>query len=335
MESTTWAALRALAEAAKQEEAARQAQLPSLVALANLLAPTPSRTLTSLGTKAEIGLGTTRNPLNFEAIGRMLAAPSPQYREPMSADQYLRNILAREKVDTSQSSPVLGVQRTVRPIIEGWAGKHLVGMSPSGSFAKGTPNKSGTDIDLFVSLSSSVTTTLKEIYNSLFTRLQSNGYTPSKQNVSINISVNGYSVDIVPAKRQDTHSNDHSLYRLKADTWTKTNVNKHINLIANSGRLEEIRIIKLWRGQKAIDFPSFYLELTVLAALSGKQTGNISSNVWSVFEYLENNFASARVVDPANTNNIISDDLTASEKALIKAAARIARAAKYWSEIVK
>src|SRR5713101_10008570 len=110
----------------------------------------------------------------------------------MHADQYLRIILAREKVDTSTSSPVLGVQRIITPIIHSWAGQHLVGISPSGSFAKGTPNKSGTDIDFFISLSSSVTETLKEIYSSLHTRLQSNGYTPSKQNVSINISVNGY-----------------------------------------------------------------------------------------------------------------------------------------------
>ena len=75
---------------------------------------------------------------------------------------------------------------------------------------------------------SSVSNTLKEIYNSLFTFLQNKGYILSKQNVSINILINGYSVDLVPAKRQDAQSVDHSLYRRKADTWTKTNVNKHI-----------------------------------------------------------------------------------------------------------
>jgi len=127
----------------------------------------------------------------------------------------------------------------------------------------------------------------------------------SKQNVSINILVNGYSVDLVPAKRQDAQSVDHSLYRRKADTWTKTNVNKHINTVVKSGRREEIRIIKLWRQQKALDFPSFYLELTVLDALSGKRIGDLANNVWSVFEYLQDNFARARVIDPANTNRSI------------------------------
>jgi len=35
---------------------------------------------------------------------------------------------------------------------------------PSGSFAKGTANRSGTDIDLFISLTSGTPDTLKEIY---------------------------------------------------------------------------------------------------------------------------------------------------------------------------
>jgi hypothetical protein len=54
-----------------------------------------------------------------------------------------------------------------------------------------------------------------------------------------------------------------------------------------------------------------------------------------VFEYLRDTFPNARVVDPANTNNIISDDLNAAERARIKAAAEQAIKAQYWSEIVK
>jgi predicted nucleotidyltransferase len=47
---------------------------------------------------------------------------------------------------------------------------------PSGSFAKGKENKSGTDIDLFVSLLYDVTETLKEIYTELHDRLKESGY---------------------------------------------------------------------------------------------------------------------------------------------------------------
>jgi len=64
----------------------------------------------------------------------------------MSADDYLQGILQREVVDTSAYSPVRGVQSRLQPAIQEWAGNLLLGVSPSGSFAKGTANHSGTDI---------------------------------------------------------------------------------------------------------------------------------------------------------------------------------------------
>src|SRR5687768_15330663 len=87
-----------------------------------------------------------------------------------------------------------------------------------------------------------------------------------------------------------------------ADSWTKTN-EKHIAFVQAGNSLAETRIVKLWRNQKGLDFPSFYLELTVINALAGRH-GALSDNLWShVFPYLRDSFAGARVVDPANTNN--------------------------------
>lgn len=251
----------------------------------------------------------------------------------MSANEYLQRILQREAVDTGPYSPVRNVQAQIQPVIREWAGNLLVAVSPSGSFAKGTVNKSGTDIDLFISLAQNTPETLKQIYDSLFQRMTDRGYSPKRQNVSINVKVNGYSVDLVPAKRQDTYSDDHSLYRRKADTWTKTNVTTHINSVRQGGRINETRIVKLWRNQKGLDLPSFYLELTVINALSG-QYGTLSNNVWKVFQYLQDTFPNARVVDPANTNNIISDDLTIAERATVKSAAAQALQASNWNQIV-
>jgi len=254
--------------------------------------------------------------------------------KPVTANEYLQGILTREAVDTGPFSPVRGVKGQLEPIIQGWAGNLLVSVKPSGSFAKGTANHSGTDIDLFISLSHQTSETLKEIFESLFAKMNGKGYTPSRQNVSINVRVNGYDVDLVPGKRQDFFSADHSLYRRKADTWTKTNVAKHISHVTSSGRLREIRIIKLWRSQKQLDFPSFYLEMTVISALSKQFLGTLSANVLKVFEYLRDTFPNARVVDPANSNNIISDDLSVTERAKIKAAADQALKAPNWNQIV-
>jgi hypothetical protein len=251
----------------------------------------------------------------------------------MSADTYLQTILAREAVNASATSPVRGVQAILQPTLNEWAGTQLRAVHPSGSFAKGTANHSGTDIDLFISLKSDTTQTLKEIYTMLFNRLKERGHTPKQQNVSINIRVGTYDVDLVLAKHQGGNSEDHSLYRRRADTWTQTNVIKHIATVTNGGRISESRILKLWRDQKQLDLPSFYLELATINALSGAR-GTLSENVWKAFEYLRDKFANARIVDPANTNNIISDDLSAADKAKISAAAKRAHEATDWNQIV-
>lgn len=99
------------------------------------------------------------------------------------------------------------------------------------------------------------------------------------------------------------------------------------------GRIAETRVLKLWRDQHQLDFPSFYLEMVAILALSGKR-GGLSDNVWTVFQYLRDSFVDARFADPANTNNIISDDLTANEKAAIRTAATRTLAASNWSQIV-
>jgi hypothetical protein len=252
----------------------------------------------------------------------------------MTADEYLQLILNRETVDTGTPSPVRRVQAVLSPIISEWANNLLLNIHPSGSFMKGTANSSGTDIDLFISLSEQVAQSLKEIYQRLSVRMKEEGYAPKEQNVSINIRVNGYSVDLVPAKRQGGYGDDHSLYRRREDSWIKTNVVTHINHVYLSGRQREIRILKLWRDQKRLDFPSFYLELAAINALPRQIPETLSGNVLRVFQYLKDRIGQARIVDPANTNNFVSDDLSLADKAKIKTAADAALRAGNWNEIV-
>lgn len=247
----------------------------------------------------------------------------------MSPDQYLRNILAREQVDAGMFSPVRSAAETLAPMLNHWGNGYLLGIQPSGSFAKGTGNRSGTDIDLFLTLSSKTPDTLTQIRGSLGTCLNQHGYQYRDQNVSLGINVSGYKVDLVPGKRQSQHGGDHSLFRKKANTWTKTNIQTHISLVRESGRTEEIRVLKLWRDQKGLEFPSIYLELVTLEALRGKPHGRLSENVGSALQYLESNLVTKRIVDPANTNNVISEDLSASGKQALVAAAKRALAGNW------
>jgi hypothetical protein len=261
--------------------------------------------------------------------------PAWRQTEWVTADEYLNRILTREIVDNGPLSPVRSVQSTLTPLINTWANRFLLTMHPSGSFMKGTAVFSGTDIDLFISLSQDTRESLQQIHDLLFKKLTENGYSPKRQNVSLNIRVGAYSVDLVPAKRQNDNTFDHSIINRKTGNWTKTNVATHIHTIRAAGRQPETRLVKLWRNQKDLDFPSFYLELAVMKALETTFDFSIEKRVHAVFRYLQNSFVNARFVDPANTNNVISDDLTQAAKQKISSAAAAALQAPYWGDVIR
>lgn len=252
----------------------------------------------------------------------------------MTGDDYLASILQKYAVITGVGSPSHSERQALLPVIQGWAGDYLLSFDYSGSFAKGTCVKGSTDVDFFISLDPQTPFTLKEIYDKLYDYLSGKGYSARKQNVSISLSHNSLSVDLTPGKKQAGYTNDHSIFRNKAQTWTQTNVLQHINIVAQSGRIDEIKLTKIWRNLSRLDFPSFYLELSVINALYSKYRNQLASNFLTALNYLSTDFVNARIVDPANSNNVVSDDLTQAEKQLIASAATISKSKAYWSEIV-
>lgn len=253
----------------------------------------------------------------------------------MTADEYLQNLIARNRVATGEGSAASNAGNAVYQIVKRWAGQQLRSGSYSGSYAKGTAIRGRTDVDLFISLKSDTTNTLKEIFDKLHSWISQNGYPHArKQNVSVHVVHNSIEVDLVPAVHLGGNTEDHWLYVNKANRErTKTNVDTHINTVRNSGRINEIILTKIWRKNHNLDFPSFYLELAVIEALKYKRSG-LAEHFLAILDYLSTTFVSARFVDPANTNNIISDDLTDAEKKAIAIKAGQSRGQQSWGSIV-
>lgn len=249
----------------------------------------------------------------------------------MTADQYVRSVLAKYAVNRTAAA---AAANTIAPTIRAWAGAYLADLTFSGSYAKGTANNIGTDIDLFISIRSNVPENLQQIYESLFNCAMQHGWNPRRQNVSIGVSYLGLKIDLVPGRIQSGYQNYHSLYKSKTGSWAQTNVKLHIDTVANSHRAEEIRAIKIWRDLHRLSFPSFYLELFVIDALSGKVRGNVASNVFSALSAIGSNLGSKQIIDPANSNNVISDDLTTSEKTAVARQANASVAKPYWKDII-
>lgn len=252
----------------------------------------------------------------------------------VSPSDYLRAILQRDAVDTTAGAALRRLEAEVHALCETWAGRYLLEVYPAGAYEKGTANQSGISIDFVVSLSPQTPFTLRQIYESLHSHLQRSGLEAERRAVSIGLQLKGAVIDIVPARRESLNNDVHELYSPRRGAPLKTNLNHHVLDLIESGRREEIRILKLWRDQHGLDFPSFYLELSTVAALRRRPLGELADNVWAALGYFEQLFVGRAILDPANANNVVSAEMTTNEKMAIAAAASATRATRSWTEIV-
>lgn len=250
------------------------------------------------------------------------------------ADNYLRGVLNKYAPLTRLLSPTLTVRNTLDPVIQRWAGNCLHSIQLSGSTSKGTAIRGQSDVDLFVSLHSFTEETLENIYKTLFNALNGASLHPKKRNVSIQCQVNGTPVDITPGRRHEDNSGYHGLWRNRVGSHCQTNIQEHIGLIQRSGCLDEIRLTKIWRNLNGLEFPSFYLELSVLRALSNNRTSSLSSNFVRVRQYLRDEVETALIIDPTRSTNIVSDDLTQAEKLTLAAAAERSLKKQTFQEVI-
>lgn len=142
-----------------------------------------------------------------------------------------------------------------------------------------------------------------------------------KQNVSIGLEYQGHDVDIVPAKRVNSQNwdrkNDHYLWSTKKRNRMLTNIQKHIDIVKSSNAQDEIILAKLWKKKHNIDISSIYLEMLVIDSLKNNKTYSLDRDFLTTLKYISDNIVNKKVVDPANSNNIISDTLMHREKVVI------------------
>jgi hypothetical protein len=113
----------------------------------------------------------------------------------------------------------------------------------------------------------------------------------------------------------------------------QTNVALHVDT-PNSGRSREIRAIKTWRVLHGLEFPSLYLELFTIQSLAGHSYSTLAANVLHVLRGISSSLPSSRIEDPANSNNILSDDLTRAEKQAIATVASQSAREQSWGRII-
>ncbi len=153
-------------------------------------------------------------------------------------------------------------------------------------------------------------------------------------NVSVRINFENRRVDLVVGRRWEG-GEDHSLWRAREGTWARTNVVEQVRYVRESGCLDEILALKIWRRGQGLYFPSYCLELAVIAALAGGSgDSGIAARVLRVLGWLESELPGAVLRDPANRSNVVSDVMTESERWRVSHAAWVAGRAGAWTDVI-
>jgi len=248
-----------------------------------------------------------------------------------TVDQYAASIVEKYHVDADAGSAAHRAADAIIPLLKQWGKQSLAGITLTGAYAKNTAITLSSQVDVLVLLNPAPGMEIKKMFWSLFEFLSDHDQRPRTRDVSIQLPSKDIAVDVIPAFRERA---GHTLFNKRTGKAVETDVAQQVHLVANSGRQQEICALKIWRERNELDFPSFYLELAALQGLEHERFGQVADNLMASLRFIANRFEHLVVRDPANRENVISDDLSAAEK---KAIAKCARGALYeenWKKII-
>jgi len=243
-------------------------------------------------------------------------------------EKYLQELLNSQDLTTGQENMLLAHKKEVTEFLRAEFGDDPV-IKYAGSHEKGTMIQDNFDLDIVCYFSSGDSRSLKDIRedvaNHLRTKyeLQSKASAERIMNLKDDKTPQGYHIDVVPGRFiEDTK--DVFLHVAYGDKERmQTNLKTHIDYIVNSGCVPVIRLVKIWSNRNNVNIKTFVLELFIVKILNGSQNkDNLKESFVTIMEALKDRFESIQLDDPANTNNIVSRLVNASDKAMVVQAAK-------------
>ncbi|MFZ0137355.1 MAG: hypothetical protein WAK89_09865 [Candidatus Sulfotelmatobacter sp.] len=249
-----------------------------------------------------------------------------------TVEQYAASVVGKYQTSPGVGSASHHAADAMIPLLKRWGGQQLLSVTLSGAYAQGTAITLSSHVDILLCLQLSQKMEIRNVFWKLFEYLADQNLQPRTREVSMQVESNKLRVDLIPASA--VSGGMQVLYHKEPGSPCSTNVAQHVHLIARSGRTQEICALKIWRERHALEFPSFYLGLATLLALEGERFGQLADNVFAVLRYLSSRFEQTMIRDPANPENIVSDDLTAAQKKTVARAARQALEDDNWEKII-
>lgn len=251
----------------------------------------------------------------------------------MTAQQYLEQILAKYNLKDEDVEPLKKKRAVIEDYVRKKYGSKVATFYYSGSYAKGTAINLKYDLDLCIYFWNSAFPSLSEMYNDVY-KILSEKYPVNKQKVSIGLTYDGDNIDIVPARKIDDKTDDANLYISTNGSQIKTNIPKHKDYISQAKCRPTIKLMKIWKFRHSLHFKSFALELLTIKALESCKGEGLDDQVLHVLRFIRDNVENVKLVDPANSNNIVSDLVDQSDKVSMKNNANASLSEKTWERTI-
>jgi hypothetical protein len=241
-------------------------------------------------------------------------------------NEYLYTVLNSQNLDPN--GPEMKALQEERQKVEVILRKRF-GSSPDikygGSKAKGTMIKESYDLDIinyFPHDDTSAGETLEVIYENTYDALseeyliEPKGSALRLKDKNLDSYGHDFHIDVVTGRYINGESGDVYLYRSAEEKkLLKTNLDVHIAHVRESGVIEAIRLMKLWRVRYKVPIKNFGLDLLTIKLLKNKKNLLLSNQLVSIWQEFRDHADSLTIEDPANpSGNDLSEMLNSSVK---------------------
>lgn len=240
----------------------------------------------------------------------------------MTVEGFLNGLIEKQKLSDEEREILTSRRKEVEDLLRDKFGSSPV-IKYGGSKAKGTMIQESYDLDVVCYHQHDCTDTLKDLYKTTAEKLREKYIVDEKRSairvirgLESNDEIN-YHVDVVPGKFVDENKGDCYLHQNVPDKERlKTNIKTHICYIKDSGLIDVIKLAKLWKIRWKLEFKTFVLEVFIVEKV--KNEGSLKLKFKSFLENVVESIEACKLVDPANSNNVVSDIMETFEKINIK-----------------
>lgn len=229
----------------------------------------------------------------------------------MTSKEYLEKVLKEHSLD-SNSTEIEDIRKergNVEKILNEYFKNSKLNIKYGGSKCKNTMIKESYDLDIIAFFDSDETTagsTLKELFENTQKALDPHYFVVPKTS-ALRLERREYNnnyyyhIDVLPGRFTDDKNEDAYLHQHNGEKdYLKTNVEKQIKHIKDSGLQRVIKLIKYWKIRNGLQIKTFVLELLIIKALKKCDESDLEKCLTTFWNYVIDNSESLCVEDPAN-----------------------------------